>query len=347
MIVISLKLFGKILINIQQGLKIENAETSHVINSSFCLYFVGKRPNIKHHYRGSELALWLDLMPKINSHSGAKADESQHQLKNAKNLSTFDDSTRLISNFHRIFPSPPPTPPMTPIQNDDVYVTNYPPYDRTGRNTPRSTIRQTSDDEATEPGKDITTTDKGAVAGQVKQESLATSSVPLSITVAIGCSLLFINILIYAGVYYQRERIKKIKQGEAAEAARNTQSRGNGNEPDGDEMTTVPVNHLSGALSNSKPDIQNNPIYSVISKQSDAPDKYTYTAVPTNTNSPMHRARAPHSQTNSVASSARSGNSLNHISGKPPDRSPANSDRSINKHNQTSGSGSNNAITIV
>jgi hypothetical protein len=78
---------------------------------------------------------------------------------------------------------------MTPVQND-VYVTNYPPYERTGRNYPRSTIRQTSDDEATEPDKDITTTDKGAVAGQVKQESLATSSVPLSITVAIGCSLL-------------------------------------------------------------------------------------------------------------------------------------------------------------
>jgi hypothetical protein len=91
------KLLGKILISIQQELKLENAETSHVINSLFLLvFFVGKRPNIKHHYRGSELALWLDLIPKINSHSGAKVDESQHQLKNSKNLSTFDDSTRLI-----------------------------------------------------------------------------------------------------------------------------------------------------------------------------------------------------------------------------------------------------------
>ncbi|XP_063430526.1 neuroligin-4, X-linked-like isoform X6 [Mytilus trossulus] len=313
-------------------------------------FHIGKRPQIKHHYRGSELALWLNLIPQINKkqdpNTGIKPEASQHELLDWKNISTFDDPDGLVSKFTRLFPLPPPTPPVTRLLND-VHVTNHPAFDGMDRNYHRSTPRQTSQEEITDPPKDISTNENTAIAGERTQESLATTSVPLSITVAIGCSLLFINILIYAAVYYQRERIKKIKQGEAANASRNSQSRGNSNEPDGDEITTVPVNHLSGSLSNSKPDIQNNPVYSVISKQSDTADKYSYTPVPTNTNSPMHRTRVPHSQTNSIASSSKSGNSLNHISGKPPERSLHGSDRSVNKHNQTSGSGSNNAITIV
>ncbi|XP_052104155.1 neuroligin-4, X-linked-like isoform X3 [Mytilus californianus] len=313
-------------------------------------FHIGKRPQIKHHYRGSELALWLNLIPQINKkqdpNTGIKSETSQHELLDWKNISTFDDPDGLVSKFTRLFPLPPPTPPVTRLLND-VHVTNHPGFDGMDRNYHRSTPRQTSQEEITDPPKEITTNENPAIAGERTQESIATSSVPLSITVAIGCSLLFINILIYAGVYYQRERIKKIKQGEAANASRNSQSRGNSNEPDGDEITTVPVNHLSGPLPNSKPDIQNNPVYSVISKQSETSDKYSYTPVPTNTNSPMHRTRVPHSQTNSIASSSKSGNSLNHISGKPPDRSPHGSDRSVNKHNQTSGPGSNNAITIV
>ncbi|XP_076096333.1 neuroligin-4, Y-linked-like isoform X2 [Mytilus galloprovincialis] len=320
------------------------------IGEETCWDTLGKRPQIKHHYRGSELALWLNLIPQINKkqdpNTGIKSEASQHELLDWKNISTFDDPDGLVSKFTRLFPLPPPTPPVTRLLND-VHVTNHPAFDGMDRNYHRSTPRQTSQEEITDLPKDLTTNENAAIAGERTQESIATSSVPLSITVAIGCSLLFINILIYAGVYYQRERIKKIKQGEAANASRNSQSRGNSNEPDGDEITTVPVNHLSGSLSNSKPDIQNNPVYSVISKQSETADKYSYTPVPTNTNSPMHRTRVPHSQTNSIASSSKSGNSLNHISGKPPDRSPHGSDRSVNKHNQTSGSGSNNAITIV
>ncbi|XP_063430524.1 neuroligin-4, X-linked-like isoform X4 [Mytilus trossulus] len=320
------------------------------IGEETCWDTLGKRPQIKHHYRGSELALWLNLIPQINKkqdpNTGIKPEASQHELLDWKNISTFDDPDGLVSKFTRLFPLPPPTPPVTRLLND-VHVTNHPAFDGMDRNYHRSTPRQTSQEEITDPPKDISTNENTAIAGERTQESLATTSVPLSITVAIGCSLLFINILIYAAVYYQRERIKKIKQGEAANASRNSQSRGNSNEPDGDEITTVPVNHLSGSLSNSKPDIQNNPVYSVISKQSDTADKYSYTPVPTNTNSPMHRTRVPHSQTNSIASSSKSGNSLNHISGKPPERSLHGSDRSVNKHNQTSGSGSNNAITIV
>ncbi|XP_052104156.1 neuroligin-4, X-linked-like isoform X4 [Mytilus californianus] len=320
------------------------------IGEETCWDTLGKRPQIKHHYRGSELALWLNLIPQINKkqdpNTGIKSETSQHELLDWKNISTFDDPDGLVSKFTRLFPLPPPTPPVTRLLND-VHVTNHPGFDGMDRNYHRSTPRQTSQEEITDPPKEITTNENPAIAGERTQESIATSSVPLSITVAIGCSLLFINILIYAGVYYQRERIKKIKQGEAANASRNSQSRGNSNEPDGDEITTVPVNHLSGPLPNSKPDIQNNPVYSVISKQSETSDKYSYTPVPTNTNSPMHRTRVPHSQTNSIASSSKSGNSLNHISGKPPDRSPHGSDRSVNKHNQTSGPGSNNAITIV
>ena len=306
---------------------------------------------MKHHYRGSELALWLDLIPKIDTppdpNSGIKTDPVQHKLRNSDNLSTFDDPDGLISKqrYQRLFPMPPPTPPTTRGFVNDVHVvTEHPSLDRVGGKNNPSTPRQ-KHEYSTVITKDITS-EKKPVAEGIKHDSIDNSSVPLSITVAIGCSLLFINILIYAGVYYQRERIKKLKQSEAANAA-STQNRDNGHDSDGREMTTVQVNHISNSLSNSKSEVHNNPVYSVISKQSNVPDKYTYTQVPTNTNSPLHRTRVPHSQTNSIAGSDRSGSSLNHSGGKPPDRSPAGSDRNINRNNQNPSSGSTNAITIV
>lgn len=293
----------------------------------------------------------MDLIPKIDTppdpNSGVKTDPIQHKLRNSENLSSFDDPDYLISKqrYQRLFPMPPPTPPTSRgFVNDGNIVTEQPSFDNVGgKNYP--TTPRAKHEYSTVISKDVTT-EKKPVAEGIKHDSIANSSVPLSITVAIGCSLLFINILIYAGVYYQRERIKKLKQGEASNAA-SAHNTDNSNDPSGREMTAVHVNHISNSLSNSKSDVHNNPVYSVISKQANVPDKYAYTQVPTNTNSPIHRTRVPHSQTNSIAGSDRSGSSLNHTGGKPPDRSPAGSDRNINRNNQNPSSGSTNAITIV
>lgn len=287
------------------------------------------------------MALWLDLIPKINKKTGTGTQHgsTDHMLSNSYNLSSFDDPGGLITDqkYHRLFPVNPPlhTTTQKPYQND-VHVTQQPVG---GNYLHSSTLKVTYSDESTDSTKDITT-ESGAMAKEMTHDSLVNSSVPLSITVAIGCSLLFINILIYAGVYYQRERIKKLKQSEKANTARN---QGQNNEPKNSDTNTV--NHIS-----TNPNIKrdaDNLMYSVAIKQSDIPDKKSYTQVPTKSDSPIHRQRVKHPPANSITTSGRGGNSLYHSVGVPSDRSPAGSDRSINRQYHSSGPKSDNPITVV
>nr|KAG5685973.1 hypothetical protein BaRGS_017412 [Batillaria attramentaria] len=187
---------------------------------------IGRRPAVRHHYRGQKLAVWLDLIPKMNVADGS--DPSAHLLSNSTNQSTFDDYHRLVPPFDNVFPSPPPMPPIAPTMsyNDDPSTPGF--YATMGRkgglgSRPGSrgsgsasleddTTADDAEDRVTDGLDDPVTTESASVALGTGEQ--VTSSVPLSITVAVGCSLLFLNILIFAAVYYQRERIRKLRQGQ-------------------------------------------------------------------------------------------------------------------------------------
>ncbi|KAJ8309788.1 hypothetical protein KUTeg_011653 [Tegillarca granosa] len=332
-----------------------------------------KKPLLKHHYRGKELSVWLNLLPKINkpdpSQKGTNPDPFDHLLKQSNNISSFDDYSRLLSNFHRIFPSPPPIPPMTPIQGDGTSASTHVNKQDPGgikvfpqKSTNRPPVSPS--DVTQEEPVDTTTAAPVNVASQ-QDASLAHSSVPLSIVVAVGCSLLFLNILIFAGVYYQRERIKKLKatnRNHQEELRNSRKPEREIGDPGGHETTGLMDSSQPNQLSpvkivNTKPDIQNNPIYSAISKPQDSCTvSYAYTAVPTSSSSPMHRQRTHHSQCNSTSQPFKTGSTFGDISGRPPDRpSPKTSDRDRNTYKQDKlnqitskeHKSSNNAITIV
>lgn len=325
----------------------------------FCFYFIGKRPQIKHHYRGKQLAMWLDLIPKINREditNVEKPDSAEHNLLDPRNDSTFDEPQRLITRFHRLFPTPPPTSPPPP--KDTPYEPN------TSEN-----VSENSDGSKTvvTEGENMATSVLPPLSDPRAAESLARSSVPLSITVAIGCSLLFLNILFFAGVYYQRDRIKKLKRAKGMCETELRTPKKNGNEG-GDVnrhetsslMTTQSVqqqNQLTPKkIVNERPEVQGNPIYAAISKSSDhTSDKYSYSPVPTDSSSPMHRHRDrnTHIHTNSVQSPYKGVSTFS--SGRPPDRSPK-ADRNAYKNNDrlqsksskdNPSSNSSNAITVV
>ncbi|XP_076435747.1 neuroligin-4, X-linked-like [Babylonia areolata] len=145
---------------------------------------ISRRPAVRHHYRGQKLALWLDLLPKINKADGA--GPSSHQLSTPTNRSTFDDYHRLIPPFDNLFPSPPPMPPLAPNQGGGEGVEGGQKKEGEEREETRKKIAASSG------------------------ESGTTSS--LSITVAVGTTLLFLNLLVFAAVYYQRRRIRKLRE---------------------------------------------------------------------------------------------------------------------------------------
>lgn len=185
-----------------------------VQQSNFFLVVAGHRPAIRHHYRGQKLAMWLDLIPKVNKQDGS--DPSTHLLDHSNNQTTFDDYLRLIPPPINVFPIPPPMPPIAPT------VSTYNPS--TASSFPSTSTFQddtTCDDVASEIEIDTT----APVPVPHITEEHFTSSVPLSVTVSVGCFLIFLNLLILAAVYYQRERIRKLRQ-----------------QPDPDDMDDVKLN---------------------------------------------------------------------------------------------------------
>lgn len=168
-------------------------------------------------------------------------------------MATFDDPHRLITNFKKMFPPHPPIPPSPPPLDSGVF---YPPGDSEYSNKEK-TKRENSLEQIKPQSEE-----------RAEQESSLSNSVPLSITVAIGCSLLFINILLFSAVYYQRRRIQRLNR-EAIEQEHNDQN----DFPDighksQRENTTIkePPDRDLHIDPHSKPNIQSNPLYTVISK---------------------------------------------------------------------------------
>ena len=299
--------------------------------------------------------MWLNYLPKIDK---ACPDEqhSTHDLVDASNLSTFDEPSRLISKFQQLFPMPPPPPIPTPHVTDILSDPNY----------ETSTSFEESVPNKTTPKPIVSTNKPGEKesVGEVKTSStpMEASSVPLSITVAVGCSLLFLNLLIFAGVYYQRERIRKLRAGNSrtsngGDILDNRATENNKKHENTPEtvnlMQTSDLQHHSKVASMNHKDSA--PVYSTISKPlpPQGPGGYNYSALSQKSSSPMHTNNQIKYQGTNPSYGNKS-EEMSHSSTKPggtntraQDRSPMVDPRvkqvARGNHNVTS----NNAITIV
>lgn len=50
---------------------------------------LGMKLPVRHHYRGSKVALWLELIPRL--HKSDSLEARFHQLDDAHNLTSFED----------------------------------------------------------------------------------------------------------------------------------------------------------------------------------------------------------------------------------------------------------------
>ena len=313
----------------------------------------------KDHYRGEKIALWLDLLPHINEENTrnvAKPDSAEHNLDHPKNMSTFDEPSRLITHFRRTGPPWVYIPhSTTPQQNDGIYSGNYLNASFVTQQPPliKGTTSKDNDDMSS---------NASPISGSINPQSVSKDSVPLSITVAVGCTLLFFNILIFAGVYYQRERIKKLKNADQDHGQANKANHIDDKASNKHDNVNLMSNkeHNQNQLTSAK--VVNNKdttvLYSSICKSSEYPaDKYSYSPVPTNSSSPIHlnqNHQKPH-KSNSTHSVSASGMKMGEgvSSGRPPDRYNTHGDKILNRHfksnnsRESTSASTNNAITIV
>ncbi|XP_068222391.1 neuroligin-4, Y-linked-like [Palaemon carinicauda] len=181
--------------------------------------YIGSRPRMKDHYRAHQLALWIWLVPQLqrvgrlefltlrdpdNQH--LDDEERLQELSVLHHLFAHFDSPELYSGSvrplqhmagHYVLP-PTTTTPMP------TTTTTLPPREFSQMlTTPRIPRRNPMLD----PFPDVLS-NATAHAEATKPEGVGymAYSTALSVTIAIGVSLLILNLLIFAGVYYQRDR---------------------------------------------------------------------------------------------------------------------------------------------
>lgn len=162
--------------------------------------FADTKPKLKNHYRAHRLSFWLNLIPDLHKPGNDDVPLSHHELEN-------DDVTDDKSAVKPL--SPQRDKSNGTISNGSLYsntlLFNFTSSLRSNRNIsnapkPKNQVPVQSIDH------DLY--DENATTSPPSEDGFAAYSTALSVTIAIGCSLLILNVLIFAGVYYQRDKTR-------------------------------------------------------------------------------------------------------------------------------------------
>ncbi|XP_066143773.1 neuroligin-4, Y-linked [Euwallacea fornicatus] len=145
-----------------------------------------QKPKLKNHYRAHRLSFWLNLVPDLHKPGGDDVPASHHEL-------TDDDE---------------PLPKLPSLNPRKLPTTETPTELKTIFGNGSSILATVADStERVEELGGISTTQHPI------EDGFAAYSTALSVTIAIGCSLLILNVLIFAGVYYQRDKSRMNENG--------------------------------------------------------------------------------------------------------------------------------------
>ncbi|XP_056632476.1 neuroligin-4, Y-linked isoform X2 [Diorhabda sublineata] len=145
------------------------------------------KPKLKNHYRAHRLSFWLNLVPDLHKPGGDDVPMSHHEL-----------------------PDDEPPPPKLPTLNPRKLTTTEVPVDLRNLQSINNTSITMNPMDSTERVEEL-----GGISTTVHpvEDGFAAYSTALSVTIAIGCSLLILNVLIFAGVYYQRDKTRMNENG--------------------------------------------------------------------------------------------------------------------------------------
>ncbi|XP_026726552.1 neuroligin-4, Y-linked-like [Trichoplusia ni] len=153
---------------------------------------IGMKPRLKNHYRAHQLSVWLRLVPELHR-AGMEDVAARHNLfKNHNEQDLYEGIVR-------------PDPLARNINdNDAIRRTNGSVYSDTALTTVDTILATCA---TILPGRDLQTLNATEnTLANLEAAGYAAYSTALSVTIAIGCSLLILNVLIFAGVYYQRDK---------------------------------------------------------------------------------------------------------------------------------------------
>ncbi|XP_059049528.1 neuroligin-4, Y-linked-like isoform X1 [Achroia grisella] len=155
---------------------------------------IGMKPRLKNHYRAHQLSVWLRLVPELHR-AGMEDVAARHNLfKNHNEQDLYEGIVR-------------PDPLARNINDNDQIRRNGSVYSDTALTTVDTILATCAT--ILPNGRDLQTLNNTDNAlANLEAAGYAAYSTALSVTIAIGCSLLILNVLIFAGVYYQRDKTR-------------------------------------------------------------------------------------------------------------------------------------------
>lgn len=153
---------------------------------------------MKNHYRSHKVALWTNLIPDLHRPSGDDVARSHHLLDDFNDPHSYNGNVRIVPATLAATPTTTPSP-MTSAVNSSLLVDS-------SRNLVESKRMNNLSGGGTSDNRGGQFKDVQQHSNRATDDHYGAYSTALSVTIAIGCSLLILNVLIFAGVYYQRDK---------------------------------------------------------------------------------------------------------------------------------------------
>ncbi|XP_034471854.1 uncharacterized protein LOC117779690 [Drosophila innubila] len=192
---------------------------------------LGNKANVQSHYRGHKLSMWLNLLPQLHRHFNIN-DQSMrhHQFQDDLNhrdlyegvvrpqLQTKpaeDDNIIIIQTTRTTTTTPPPITKHENSNATNAGATTTECGIDGAMSVSELTTTQSPKDNRTqtqvETHKDLATASTGIIGNlellrRLSGKQFQSYTTALIATVAVGCFLLILNVLIFAGIYHQREK---------------------------------------------------------------------------------------------------------------------------------------------
>ncbi|XP_037960126.1 uncharacterized protein LOC119689376 [Teleopsis dalmanni] len=190
---------------------------------------LGNKAEVQSHYRGHKLSMWLNLIPQLHTHSNINDQSMRHHQFpddiNSRDLydgvvrpqlqtKPADDEDTVVIKATKTTPAPKVANVTTkPHLNNELIamVTTECGIDGVLYMSEPTTQSPTDNRSLVETQKDLATASTGIIGNlevlrRLSGKQFQSYTTALIATVAVGCFLLILNVLIFAGIYHQREK---------------------------------------------------------------------------------------------------------------------------------------------
>jgi neuroligin len=194
----------------------------NLFSNNMFISSLGLKPKVRDHYHSHRLSFWLNLIPRLHHPGEEQVYLRHHLLSDHENMASYDGIVRQIA-FKFFAPIPNKSVAIIPVLSTNK---SRKKYFMTTSNieldvnddaefqeliTTESILNFDQNQTTTEImplGENINTNNRSQTQFITMSANYSTA---LLVTIAIGCSLLILNMLIFAGVYYQLDKNSSLK----------------------------------------------------------------------------------------------------------------------------------------